>query len=733
QKRGNASFVFEPVDPRDFDANLIVALEEAPDYGGLTEVTTIDRLYSQREREDVKTFIREQLYFEDQDNFLAMMRLKLKIDKEWDAINQILQEAGRVKRNNSAYLLQPDNGSDFSSNLNEAIGPLTSPLVGRFQDVESYYEALEALERDFYMSTESFSYLMQVGLKEAPSTWDWSKVDEVLLAAYQNKVVSKRQVVLQVLRETEGLTALLHFALGEMSETAESNPLGRLSVAVTNDEDTAFLEEISLREEDPGDVSELEWQKLYGIVERAQRFFDNFVLSPPLKERWINLFPAADAPKVLSQSSVSSQSVASDSPRWLTFGGANSDADEQTVPEPILGWAMSSPLFALSEGLRVLTLTFAFDPETFFLETLQALFPETESTTTSPLSGEGPLQVDISGEKGWITPDSLAIQWGLYAELTQTEASDLQGMQLTLSFSAALDAIAVFSEADVPSPWPLLRIKLRQSWDDILNRFVTQYAPLRDLQLLKAHVAVTVSGLNTLELENDQNTLNAKKPFEPFARRPSVGSQFYIGHSELFQKRLDTVGFEIEWMGVPPKLEDHYKNYGLEEGFVFEVEMSLLDRRIKHSLDKGVSLFANMSAADTVHTVQIPSQAEIDEGVKLADLLFSANGFQYERDLSDAFEGNPSSWRRFLRWELKSPDFQHDVYASISSTKSLALSAAIANRSSGDSTSTIDPTDYQVNGPYTPKIKQLSLSYSASLEVVLEEASSKDQDQFFHL
>ncbi|NOY85292.1 MAG: type II toxin-antitoxin system VapC family toxin, partial [Nitrospirae bacterium] len=479
QKRGNASFVFEPLDPRNFDANLIAALEGAPDYGGLTEVTTIDHLYTQRDREDVKTFIREQLYFDNQDDFLAMMRLKLKIDKEWDAINQILQEAGRLKRNNSAYLLQPDNSSDFSSNLNEAIGPLASPLIGRFQNIAVYYEALEALERDFYMSTESFSYLMQVGLKDAPSTWDWSKVDEVLLEAYQNKVVSKRQAVLQALRETKGLTALLHLALGEISDTAESNPLGRLSVAITNDEDTAFLEEISLREA-LGDVSELEWQKLYGIVEIAQRFFDNFVLSTPLKERWINLFPAADA------SSVSSPGVASDSPRWLTFGGANSEADEKSVPDPILGWAMSSPLFALSEGQRKLTLTFAFDSETFFLESLQALFPETSgSTSESTSSAEGPFQVDISGEKGWITPDRLAISWGSYAELTQTKASDLQAMQLTLSFSAALDAIAVFADAAVPSPWPLLRIKLRQIWDESLNRFVTHYAALRELQLLK--------------------------------------------------------------------------------------------------------------------------------------------------------------------------------------------------------------------------------------------------------
>jgi len=724
KKRGNPAFQFNPTHPRDFDASLIEALEGAPNYGGITQVTHIDHVYAQRDLDEVKAFIRDKLYFDNREDFLAMMRLKLKIDKEWDAINQILEIAGQNKRNKPSYRLSPEKRDDFSANLRKAIGRLPSPLIGRFTDIDAYYSALEQVESDFYMSAESFNYFISVGTKENPSAWEWKKVDEILLEAHQQKIYVARRAALQGLRESQGFTAMLHFALGEDPGTAESDPLSRLKSDVKKEADYTFLENTG-HSEKSGTVSASDWRRVYQIVEIAQRFHEGFIAPHPYKEAWVNLYPAADATQVQA---LRVEDETEESPRWETFGKAQQGGVAETRPDPVFGWGMSSPLFALEEGVRVITVTLGFKADTFFIEKLQPLFPE---LTEKASSGQGPFQVEISTEKGWIVPDTLEIKFGTYAALSQGEDLKLQAMQLKLHFSEGVDPIAAFPEALPQSPWPLLRIMMRQIWDAERQQFITRYAPLKGLKLLKTHVSVAVSGLSTIYLENDQNTLDSKKPFEPFGGSPAVGAQFYIGHPELFQKQLDSIQFQVEWMGVPKKLKDHYKNYGIDAKLPFTTELSMLDRRVKRPLKNKVNLFASMTNADATYSFQVPSAAERNSGKKLADLLSVAGGFQYERDLQGAFAGELTDWSRYFQWELKSPDFQHGRYPIVSTEQALALSAAISNKVEGSAA--ITPSDYQVNPPYTPKIKKLTLGYTASVEVILATAGTADHDVIFHL
>src|SRR4051812_46300784 len=82
------------------------------------------------------------------------------------------------------------------------------------------------------------------------------------------------------------------------------------------------------------------------------------------------------------------------------------------------------------------------------------------------------------------------------------------------------------------------------------------------LRLLRARLVVSVDGLSSFTIANDESTLDPRKPYEPFGNNPAVGSRFYLGHPEIVGKQLDTLSFHFTWMGVPPKLVDYYKNYG---------------------------------------------------------------------------------------------------------------------------------------------------------------------------
>ena len=100
---------FEPQNLRDFNANLRTALGDPSEsdfdgmFDGIPEVKNIDDAYDKREREDLKNDIRariwERLYLVDMTDFTAMMQIKVKIDKEWQEINRILEVAGQRKRN----------------------------------------------------------------------------------------------------------------------------------------------------------------------------------------------------------------------------------------------------------------------------------------------------------------------------------------------------------------------------------------------------------------------------------------------------------------------------------------------------------------------------------------------------------------------------------------------------------------------------------------------------------
>ncbi|MFQ5587900.1 MAG: baseplate J/gp47 family protein [Nitrospiria bacterium] len=725
KKRNDPGFQFDPADASDFAANLIAALEGPPDFRGITEVDHIDHLYEQRNRIEVRDFIRNRLYFESVDDFVRMMQIKVRIDREWEGINKILEEAGRRKRSDAAFRLSPLQPADFTANLNKAVGPLNTPLTGRFLDIDAYFTAVEAVESDFFMSAENFVYLMQVGGKEAATAWEWKKADEILLSAHREKVYSARREVLQGIRSRQGLTKMFHTALGEDPLTAESNPLSRLKPFVKKDNDFAFLEDIA-KSEKQGGVSVSAWTRVARIVEMAQRFREGFVPPTPYKETWLNLYPAQDA----TQAKVTTATEENgDGPRWKTFGRPVADAAPDAPPDPVFGVGLTSPMLMLSEGRREVILTFGFREETFLIEKIRPLFP---SLTEEGGAGSGPLQVEVSTEKGWVAPDTLEIKFGAYTALTKTpdeNRENLQALQLKLIFSEVADPIAPFAEQLVKSPWPLLRIMMRQVWDVERKQFVTRYAPFKALAWVKIHTRVAVSGLTTLQLQNDNGVLDAKKPFEPFGGTPSVGSRFYVGHPELLQKRLDRIQFHIEWMGAPEKLKDHYKNYGIDARLPFTAKVSLVDRRVQRPLKDKAGLFAGLTNAGAPHAVSIPEPAESERGVVLADKL-SPGGFQYDRDVDGNYQGELTVWSRFLQWELNAPDFQHAAYPGLAARKSLEMAAAISNKTP----TPLVPASYQVNPPYTPKVKKLSVEYAASREVVFQEKETiPRQDRLFHL
>jgi len=686
---------------RDFEGNLKLAVGTL-DFAGLPEVKSVYDAYDHRTRSDVIEFIQQKLFM-DPSAFVSMMQIKVRIDGEWAEINRILQQAGAAKT--PSFQLGAIPGFDptnFGANLHAALSPNFSILPG-VTDMESYYSAVLQAEGYFFVSAEDVLQLLVTTQMSNPDPLppEWDKAAKILASAHKEKIYTGRRRMLQTIREKQGFTAMVRFALGEDPSQAD-NPaavLDRLRPFVLRDTDFSILQTAS-----QGPENQQDWPQIYVIVEVAQR--NREALPEPVAQRvdWLNLYPVADATKELVAGSQGGANVL----RWKTFGIPGSGATADNPPTTQLGWALNSPLLAMSEGNRTITLTLGFRPEQF------------DDASLKNFLATDPLRFEISTQKGWKEGAPAAQDVGAYSALSGTP-SDLKGIQWKLVFDSSADPFAApaAGETGEGNLWPVLRLTLKQIWHPDTKQFTMPYPQLAGLLLVTAQLKVEVSGLKTISIANDENTLDASKPFLPFGSTPVAGARFFIGHPEIVTKKLDSLTFHLEWLGVSKNLAAYYKNYGVDElnsPNAFAAKVILFDQRADLTLLDQAPLFSNPATN--------PGQI----GVSLtADNL--PKGYKYEDRPQEAFATDLLSSSRYFAWELNPPDFQHQSYAAIASGNAIDLSAAIAS-------GTFKPADaanYKVNPPYTPKLKSLALDYTASREIPVSKSAADSVDHMFHV
>jgi hypothetical protein len=645
-------------------------------------------------------------------------------DDDWKRINKILEDAG--KRRSAGFKLAPKTPPDFEAHLEAALGrkpaenvdqayarllrrpddpeigksiaKALSPLsleefkavmaIKTALDMDRYYAALLEVERRFYMSAENFKYVMSSaprGSAEEANKWDGAKTYEILAAAHRKMIYQARRDTLEGVAKSsvKPLRDMLAVVMGDKDvvlDDALLQKLGGLGVAAS---DLAYLTDIK-----DNRVAKPDWASVAAVLEVAQRNREG--LEEPVAQtvEWRNLYPAADARQGLA--------------RWKTFGRGERALEPKpaSAPPASFGWAMTSPLLALAEGRRTIKLALGF----------AAGGPKIE------LAGN-PFQVELSTAKGWVAPKVTALEWakdGLDHPRPQgTQPQKLATLVLDLELAAGEPAAEPLAREvhGIDTPAPVLRLMVKPVWDDTAKCYVTtSYQRLRQLSLVRTRLTVSAFGLARLSLANDQGALDAKKPFEPFGAAPAVGSRLHLGHPEVVGRKLDSLTFNITWMGAPADLAAHYKNYS------------------KNDAD-----FANQNFKAKVLLAEGGVLRDFGVLALFAPLTLVPPPDQGNPDNADAGAAEVTDWNRRLVWELTPLDFQHAVYPRLALQKSLDLAAAVTaeNAASLAAAAKPDPparpamdmAPYRVNPPYTPKIKSLTLDYQASAELVLDAAA----------
>ena len=395
---------------------------------------------------------------------------------------------------------------------------------------------------------------------------------------------------------------------------------------------------------------------------------------------------------------------------------------------------MASPLLALGEGEREvkLTLDFSANPENFDLDKIRKLLNLPVST---PFVA-GPFRVEVSTAKGWLEPALVKLEWantemGGNPKVEGPETFKLRALVFSFTLAKGQPALAPPTRDlhGMDASAPVLRLMMKPVWNDQDKCYVTSYQLLRKLLLLRAGLVVKVTGLADLRIRNDETILDAKKPFEPFGFNPAVGSRFYLGHPEIVGKKLDSVDFDITWMGVPVDLGKHYAKYTVSfSNASFKATIALSDAGVLRDFSPKLAsptstaeTSAPLFAADATKPVAIAMKPPADQG---------------NPDNAITASDDVTEWNRYLVWELSTPDFQHSAYPVVALQKSLEMAAAVANaaNSKEDPKPPVSASTYQVNPPYTPKIKSLSVDYSASAELALDPAATGTAaERVFHV
>ncbi|WP_271765138.1 baseplate J/gp47 family protein [Aquimarina algiphila] len=549
--------------------------------------------------------------------------------------------------------------------------------------------------------------------------------------------------------------------------------------------------------------------KVYRILEFAERQMRSVSIFPPSIEKLSDIYATTDAKEFV----FSKYDEEAESKRFKTFGNRQSGISDHSLKPSEIGFAISSPTLLLQDGKRTIEILLDLGQENRTIESLQSIFDKNDPFQTYLSSNEQwftPNKVTYSlgnylGETSEIALDIrindttitsidnqsfditdvgkfivdttqkiykiigikdtsiLEVQEvGLIdknVEKAQKYAPDqvyLNSLKIKIQLQDNDSPVTPFgseSSSFVASEHPTLVCTLHHFLEENKGeeRYRSGYQHLINLGLQKAHIKVDVQGMQQSILQNDQNTIDTKKPFEPFGFQPEIGSSFYIANDEIAQKRIKDLHLELEWVQQPKSLTEYYKNYWLIQANHTEEELAALSEEelsklIEQRLATNAAIIeddsdfkADVFFHDSNAEVLLSTMIENTEGNKVSEgfPLFTKEGaipitdipsrmketspdYEYkERFDIEMDEEEVVSWDRYFRIELTPVNFQHTAYNTLFTKQALSGKEEIKN--------------LRINLPYQPKLKKLGVSYIACADITADVQSSKSTNKIWHI
>ncbi len=409
--------------------------------------------------------------------------------------------------------------------------------------------------------------------------------------------------------------------------------------------------------------------------------------------------------------------------QWWPFGyyeveNGGKKAEYPELEDARLGFAVSSHVLKLQEGERFVQLDIKFQNSV-------------SSVNIAQITNN--LEIWCTGEKGWLGP------FNVESDVEDDDGNNVFSTGLTesstrlkLAFKVPRDEepiVAFNTEVhgeNFNTDQPVCRVLINTGEP----AGHSLYRQLLDKEIKTLSINVDVRGVKSLELESDIGILNAEKPFYPFGTQPVKRSNFYIHYSELFEKAWSKIDVKIDWKNTPEKTDtnDAFKDlyYAYRTDYLYQASSSkflvgMLTQQ-KFEIEKEIPAFQwgqlisdpdNLIVKEDSHfkaDIEILHKAKWED-VKDDHTLFTEDGVGFKSEFTIQNTNYETGKNGPIRMSLNQ-SFYHELFPRI---------YALAFGSDNDDA--LIP-----NEPYTPMIESISLNYTASAGMNLND-SEKDFQQ----
>jgi hypothetical protein len=392
--------------------------------------------------------------------------------------------------------------------------------------------------------------------------------------------------------------------------------------------------------------------------------------------------------------------------QYWPFG--HTDANYPELPNANLGFAVASPILALSEGKRSVEISFTFKNIISNANASQIIDYNSIYLTT---------------DKGWFEVPEIKSTVTIKNGSTYNTSFSANVMTIAFQLDENVDSITNYNTkvlgTEFESAIPIAKFILDTSVEDGFEL----YRSLAQNTLESITIKVDVQNVKSVVLENDNNTINALKPFFPFTTIPIVGSNFYIKYPEAFTKNWETVEANITWKNTPVSFSEHYKAY--KESSVNSISPNFFVTNLINATTKVLLPTGAIVTSDAYfkYDLDILSNNIWTEN-KNDQTLFTKSGDVFKTNFSITNSGFSTDKNGQLKM-ISKKSFLHSLFPKI---YALALSS--------ENKDALIPND-----PYTPLAENLILDYTASETSVfkeespkpLEETYSENKAQLFHI
>ncbi|MFY0630369.1 MAG: baseplate J/gp47 family protein [Flavobacteriaceae bacterium] len=236
-----------------------------------------------------------------------------------------------------------------------------------------------------------------------------------------------------------------------------------------------------------------------------------------------------------------------EAPYWYPFGYTSAPGDYSELEDAEIGFALSSPLFNLKEGLRTIAVTIDFTND---IKGLSDFTPEVLKEIFT---------IYGSGEEDWVGPIELIKEEKEEGE----EEEEVNEKQLKLLFQLDRDSDALvnyneeFLLKKYNTKFPVIRFLLKTN-EGKGSQF---YKVFTENSVEKITIKVDVEDAKEVVVENDNGILKTAKPFYPFTTQPVKNSNFYINYPEVFSKQWSRMDIHLKWKNAPQDFKSWYQAY----------------------------------------------------------------------------------------------------------------------------------------------------------------------------